>query len=79
MRETDETSGSLFRHVDPEARIPAMHPLQKIRQVVNGTLARLDGDSKVLYVDFGSPSITPDRLSCAAFWKSSSRFGPNGS
>ncbi|SNX75326.1 hypothetical protein SAMN05878503_1491, partial [Cereibacter ovatus] len=34
MRETDETSGSLFSYVDLEARIPARHPLRKVRQVV---------------------------------------------
>jgi hypothetical protein len=30
-----EVSGSLFSYVDLEARIPARHPLRKIRQVVN--------------------------------------------
>jgi len=34
MRGRDETSGSLFSHVDLDARIPARHPLRKIRQVV---------------------------------------------
>ena len=42
MRGTDETSGSLFSYVDLEARIPARHPLRKIRQVVNEALASLD-------------------------------------
>ena len=44
MRGTDETSGSLFSYVDLEARIPARHPLRKIRQVVNEALASLDGN-----------------------------------
>jgi hypothetical protein len=39
MRGTDEASGSLFSYVDLEARIPARHPLRKVRQVVNETLA----------------------------------------
>ncbi len=34
MRGADETSGSLFSYVDLQARIPARHPLRKIRQVV---------------------------------------------
>jgi hypothetical protein len=34
MRGADETSGPLFSYVDLEARIPARHPLRKIRQVV---------------------------------------------
>lgn len=33
-RGTDEMSGSLFSYVDLEMRIPARHPLRKIRQVV---------------------------------------------
>jgi hypothetical protein len=32
MRGTDKTSGSLFSYVDLEERIPAVHPLRKIRQ-----------------------------------------------
>ena len=39
MRGTDEASGSLFSYVDLEARIPARHPLRKIRQVVKGSAA----------------------------------------
>ncbi|MBR9844555.1 MAG: IS5 family transposase [Rhodobacteraceae bacterium] len=62
MRGTDETSGSLFSYVDLEARIPARHPLRKIRQVVNDALASLDAEFEALYTDFGRPSIAPERL-----------------
>lgn len=62
MRGTDEKSGSLFSYVDLEERIPAKHPLRKIRQVVNDALASLDGEFTSLYVDFGRPSIAPERL-----------------
>jgi transposase len=62
MRGTDETSGSLFSYVDLEERIPARHPLRKIRQVVNDALASLDADFEALYIDFGRPSIPPERL-----------------
>ena len=62
MRGTDETSGSLFSYVDLEARIPAKHPLRKIRQVVNEALASLDTEFEALYADFGRPSIPPERL-----------------
>lgn len=62
MRGTDEASGSLFSYVDLEARIPARHPLRKIRQVVNDALASLDGEFAALYTDFGRPSIAPERL-----------------
>jgi hypothetical protein len=62
MRGADETSGSLFSYVDLEARIPARHPLRKIRQVVNDALASLDTEFEALYIDFGRPSIPPERL-----------------
>ena len=62
MRGKDETSGSLFSYVDLEDRIPARHPLRKIRQVVNDALASLDGEFAPLYADFGRPSIAPERL-----------------
>jgi transposase len=59
---TDEKSGSLFSYVDLEDRIPVKHPLRKIRQVVNDALASLDAEFEALYVDFGHPSIAPERL-----------------
>jgi transposase len=62
MRGMDETSGSLFSHVDLEERIPLRHPLRKIRQVVNDALASLDAEFECLYADFGRPSIAPERL-----------------
>ncbi|WP_264211432.1 IS5 family transposase [Leisingera thetidis] len=62
MRGTDEASGSLFSYVDLEERIPARHPLRKIRQVVNDALASLDADFDAVYTDFGRPSIPPERL-----------------
>ncbi|WP_027256064.1 IS5 family transposase [Leisingera aquimarina] len=62
MRGADEASGSLFSYVDLEERIPARHPLRKIRQVVNDALASLDADFEALYTGFGRPSIPPERL-----------------
>ena len=62
MRGTDEKSGSLFSYVDLEDRIPVKHPLRKIRQVVNDALASLDAEFEALSVDFGRPSIAPERL-----------------
>lgn len=62
MRGTDEASGSLFSYVDLDDRIPARHPLRKIRQVVNEALTSLDAEFEALYTDFGRPSIPPERL-----------------
>jgi transposase len=62
MRGTDETSGSLFSYVDLEDRIPAKHPLRKIRQVVSDALASLDSEFDGLYAAEGRPSVAPERL-----------------
>ena len=62
MRGTDEAAGSLFSYVDLEDRIPARHPLRKVRQVVNDALASLDADFDRLYSAEGRPSIAPERL-----------------
>lgn len=56
------TRGSLFSHVDLEARIPARRPLGKIRQVVNGALASLDAGFDALDTGLARPSILPVRL-----------------
>ncbi len=61
MRGTDETRGALFSYVDLEDRVPPHHPLRKIRQVVNDTLASLDADFGALSIDFSRPSIAPER------------------
>ena len=42
MRGTDETTGSLFSYVDLEDRIPARHPLRKVREIVNDALTSMD-------------------------------------
>lgn len=44
MRGTDEASGSLFSHVELEERVPAGHPLRKIRQIMNDALTSLDAE-----------------------------------
>jgi hypothetical protein len=61
-RGTYGASGSLLGHVDLEARIPARHPLRKIRQVVNEALASLDGACRALCTDFGRTSNPPEPL-----------------
>ncbi|CDZ74049.1 Hypothetical protein NGAL_HAMBI2610_56810 [Neorhizobium galegae bv. orientalis] len=44
MRGLDTESGSLFSYVDLDERIPAHHPLRKIRQIVDDALASMDAD-----------------------------------
>src|SRR6267154_1624177 len=62
MRGSDRRSGELFSYVDLEQRVPAKHPLRKIRQLVNDVLASLDPEFAALYSAFGRESIPPERL-----------------
>src|SRR5258708_7320337 len=62
MRGSDREAGSLFSYVDIESRIPAGHPLRRIREFVNGALAKLDERFAGLYSRDGRPSIPPERL-----------------
>ena len=66
MRGSDEQNGSLFSYVNLEDRVPARHPLRKIKAVVDVALASLDADFNRLYADEGRPSIAPERLLRAA-------------
>jgi transposase len=62
MRGTDEMTGSLFSYLDLEERIPARHPLRKVREIVNDALASMDAEFDRLYAKEGRPSIAPERL-----------------
>ena len=62
MRGTDGATGSLFSYVDLEERIPARHPLRKLREIVNDALASMDAEFDRLYAREGRPSIAPERL-----------------
>src|SRR5689334_13796458 len=62
MRGADEQSGSMFSYVSLEARVPPDHPLRAIRRITDRALARLSPRFGTLYVNFGRPSIAPEKL-----------------
>lgn len=62
MRGDDARSGELFSYVDLEQRMPAGHPLRKIREVVNAALAGIGPDLEAAYSRIGRPSIAPEKL-----------------
>ena len=57
MRCSDERPGCLFNYVDLEDRVPAVHPLRKVRTNVNKALAVLDAEFANLDAGDGRPSI----------------------
>jgi transposase len=62
MRGAFEDQGGLFSYISPEARIPASHPLRKIRELVREVLSELNRSLGKLYASEGRPSIPPEQL-----------------
>ena len=62
MRGADEQPGSMFSYVSLEERVPADHPLRAIRRITDRALERLAPRFGALYINFGRPSIAPEKL-----------------
>jgi transposase len=52
----------LFSYIAPEARVPANHPLRKIRELVRDVLGELNRSLGRLYASEGRPSIPAEQL-----------------
>jgi transposase len=66
MRGQQERSGSLFSYVSIEERIPASHPLRRIRKLADQALDRLNPTFCALYAAEGRPSVPPEQLLLAS-------------
>ena len=62
MRGSFQDQGGLFSYVSPEQRVPANHPLRKIRELVRAVLDDLSLSLGRLYSHEGRPSIPPEQL-----------------
>jgi transposase len=62
MRGADEQPESMFSYVSVEARVPPDHPLRAIRRITDRALERLSPRFGTLYVNFGRPSVPPEKL-----------------
>jgi len=52
----------MFSYLSPEERVPASHPLRRIRTMVDEGLKALSPTFKRMYSTFGRPSIPPEKL-----------------
>lgn len=52
----------MFSYISPEQRVPASHPLRKVRELVRGVLKDLSRTFDRLYSHEGRPSIPPEQL-----------------
>jgi len=62
MRGPDQKQDAIFSYLSPEERVPADHPLRKIRTLVDGVLKDMSPQFGKLYSEVGRPSIAPERL-----------------
>jgi transposase len=62
MRGKDTQQSAMFSYVSPEQRVPANHPLRPIRTMVDAALKGLSRSFGRLYIDWGRPSVAPEKL-----------------
>jgi transposase len=62
MRRQFVDQGGMFSYVNPESRIPAGHPIRKIRELVRDVLKSMNGTFARLYSREGRPGIPPEQL-----------------
>src|SRR5271156_1993777 len=62
MRGKSEDQSSIFSYVSLEQRVPANHPLRKVRELVREVFVAMDRDFRKLYAREGRPSIPPEQL-----------------
>lgn len=62
MRTADSTQHTMFSYRNLEERIPANHPLRKLRVLVDGILGSMNGTFAKLYSHTGRPGIPAERL-----------------
>lgn len=62
MRGHVNSQAMLFSYVSPESRVPAAHPLRRIKAGADEVLRHLSPTFAAMYSTVGRPSIPPERL-----------------
>src|SRR5881628_3165738 len=62
MRRQFVDQGGMFSYFNPESRIPAGHPIRRIRDLVRDVLKSMNGTFGKLYAHEGRPGIPPEQL-----------------
>jgi transposase len=62
MRGPDTQQNTMFSYLSPEQRVPADHPLRRMRPMVDVALKALSPSFDEMYSAFGRPSIAPEKL-----------------
>ena len=62
MRGGDDYQDELFTYGGLSERVPAKHPLRRIRELADAGLAKMSSEFEGLYSKIGRPSIPPEQL-----------------
>jgi transposase len=62
MRGHDEQQEGMFSYISTDKRVPAEHPLRRIRAMTDAALQELSPKFAELYSRYGRPSIAPEKL-----------------
>jgi transposase len=62
MRGNQDFQGAMFSYISLEERVPAAHPLRKLRAVVDALLATMNREFDAVYARRGRPSVPPEML-----------------
>jgi transposase len=62
MRGADIEQSGLFSYVSIEERVPAQHPLRRIRTLLDEALGAMSRDFDRVYAEGGRESVAPERL-----------------
>ena len=62
MRGENKKQSSMLMLMSPESRVPATHPIRRIKTLSDDALAKLSSVFDTMYASTGRPSIPPERL-----------------
>jgi transposase len=62
MRGSDIQQTAIFSYLSPEQRVPAGHPLRKVREITDRVLDKMSSSFSRMYSKMGRPSIAPEKL-----------------
>jgi transposase len=62
VRGTDIQQAEMFSYLSPEQRVPATHPLRRVREITDRLLGELSDLFDQMYSTMGRPSIAPEKL-----------------
>lgn len=62
MRGQVDSQGNLFSYFSIEERIPAEHPLRRIKAQADSVLGAMNAIFNAMYAEGGRPPIAPERL-----------------